>query len=324
MIPRWARMILAGMLLAGAHSAWSGEDPELAKLRKLAASMLKRSDLGGTGAYCEYAPTCQVDGCSGPGRNALRHIARPNGMIESWYYRSPGESGEPIGRYQGKMKKGQWTDLLRKLARMRHDAPAKGASGPPLPPPPGPLESIQQLLLTDGKASASYSFAGHASASIETAFNQFGILAQAETDTLWELSLPQPKALIRKDSVVVTARWKWRGPAGARVLFSESAGGEYCGKARFKWYLDTSSFTADWQHSEAAPGPGRTLAWTLAPAVRSDDAPAFSLAFPYAGPGGPPGKAKRMGMMDGIGIRLIPPGSSDTISATVFTDPFPF
>lgn len=308
---RWAWLLAAGM-----HAACAGEDPELAPMRKLAAAMLKRGDLGGAGAYCEFAPICQVHGCSGPQRNSVRHLAHANGLIETWYYRSPGESGEPIGKYQGRLKAGQWRDLLRDIARMRWNPPAKGVPQPP-PLPPGPSESIPVLTLTDGKTAASFSFAGHASQSIDAAFNRLGILAQSERDTLWELSLAEPQAQVRKDSVVVTARWSWRGPSGARLLFSESAGGEYCGKARFKWYLDTSQFTADWHHGEPACGNGRTLAWNLAPGLT----PAFPLAFAYDGP---PGKAKRMGAMDGIGIRLVVPGSADTLSATVFTDPFPF
>ena len=308
---RWVLLLAAGM-----HSAWAGSDSELAPLRKLAANMLKRGDLGGAGASCEFAPVCQVHGCSGPHRNSVRHIAHAKGLIESWYYRSPGEAGDPIGRYQGRLKPGQWRDLLLKVSRMRWDAPAKGVPAPP-PLPPGPTESIQNLILTDGKASASYSFAGHASESIDAAFAQLGILAQAETDTLWELSLHEPQAQVRKDSLTLSARWNWRGPAGARLLFSPAAGGEYCGKARFKWYLDTSAFTADWHPSEALP-VGRTLAWDLAPGR----GPVFTLRFPYAGPAS--GKAKRMGAVDGLGIRLIVPGSADTVSGTVFTEPFPF
>lgn len=293
--------------------ALASEDSSLVRLRNLAATLSKRKDLGGPAAYCEFAPISQVYGCSGPKRNEVRHRAHPDGTIESWWYRSPAESGNPIGYYKGKMPAGEWRAILKLVSRMRLEKTEAG--GAPLLPPPGPTESIKVLTLSDGKTLATYSTTGVVPVSISDAFDRLGILAQAETDTVWELSLLQPKAEIRKDSVAFTARWNWRGPSGARLILSENAGGEYCGKARFKWYLDTSAFQVDWHRAEAGTAGPKT--WELATGLSAP----FRLAFVYDGP---KGAAKRVGALDGIGVRLIPGSGSDTVSVTLFTDNFGF
>jgi hypothetical protein len=300
------------ILLASAIACWAADEPDLTRIRTMAETLLKRPDLGGNAAFCEYAPITQVHGCSGPGRNEFRHVARPDGTIETWMYRSLGESGDPIGRYRGRLKQGEWRALLGTLSRM-----GRGTSSASHPlPPPGPLETIPCLTLSDGKHPASYCLAGHPPESIESAFDRLDILAQAETDTVWDLSLTVEKAQVRKDSVVVTAGWKWRGPAGARILFSDSAGGTFCGKARFKWFADTSAFTVDWHPSEIPSVRLGNPSWNLQPGLT----PPFHLVFPYTGTP----KSRRTGQIDGIGIRLVVPGEKDTISATVFSKRFLF
>lgn len=308
--------ISIAILAAGAIAAECAEDPQLAGIRNLAAGMLKHKQVGADSASVEYAPTSQVEGCSGPNRNAMRYrIGRP-GAVESWVYRSPRESGRPIGFYRGRIDDKQWRALLQSIAAMRWtEAPA----GPPglSPPPPGPTETISVLRLFDGKKIAEYGKSGPAPDPISAAFAQPGILARGATDTVWQLSLVKPKAEIRKDSVCVAAEWKWRGPAGARILFNPPEEGDFCGVASFRWFLDTTDFGADWHMATATPDRRRGVSWDL-PDPKSN---AFRLCFPYEGP---KGKAKRVGQLNGMGIRLIPGGSRDTISATVFTDRFEF
>lgn len=310
MMPRIGVACLMLMLAASAQ-----ESAELASLRNLASAMLKRKDLGADSAYCEFAPVSQVDGCSGLNRNALRYRIGRNGLVESWHYRSPGESGDPIGSYRGRLDKTQWRSLLQTLSEMKWSKAEGMPPGPPLPP--GPTETISILTLSDGKQRAAYSRTGPGPAAIDAGMYLPGQIARSSLDTIWELSLVRPKAEIRKDSVIVTADWNWRGPTGSRVLFSGTAGGEYCGKADFKWYLDTSEFTAEWHRAstDAPKGPG--LVWNLAPGKAAP----VRLAFTYDGP---KGKAKRMGALAGVAIRIVPGGMKDTVSATVFTDPFGF
>ncbi len=309
------KALFSVLVIAATAAAWGAENPELAGLRNLAAAMLKRKDLGADSAYCEYAPTSQVDGCSGPSRNAHRHLISRKGTIETWHYRSPGESGDPIGRYRGRVDEKQWRELLRIIAKMNGNEKLIGV--PNQPPPPGPGETISMLTLSDGKKKASYGMSGPKPGSISDAFAQPMVLSRNETDTLWELSLTNPKAALLKDSVIVTANWNWKGAAKTRVLFSQGAGGEFCGKANFKWYLDTSEYSVDLQRSAIISGMDLKLAWDLVPGKPVP----FRIAFPYAGP---KGKAKRVGSIEGIGIRLIPGGAKDTVSATVFTDTFSF
>ena len=303
------------LVAAGAFTAMAGEDAQLAGMRNVATRMLQGKDAGADSAYCEFAPISQVDGCSGRNRNALRHRIGRKGVIETWVYRSPRESGDPIGNYRGRINDKQWKALLQSIAGMSGTPVPAGMPGPPLPP--GPTESIPVLTLSDGKKKAEYGMAGLATGSIGDAFSQPGMLARSETDTVWQLSLIKAKAEIRKDSVYVTAEWKWRGPAGSRILFSQAAGGEFCGTARFKWFLDTSDYTVEWHPGTTTPGKDRGLSWEL-PGAKAN---ILRLAFGYDGP---KGKAKRVGLLDGIGIRLISAGSRDTVSATIFSDRFDF
>lgn len=303
------------LVAAAAFTAWAADDAQLAGMRNLATRMLKSKDAGAESAYCEFAPISQVDGCSGRNRNALRHRIGRKGVIETWVYRSPRESGDPIGNYRGRIDDRQWRALLQTIAGMRDTPPPAGMPGPPLPP--GPTETISVLTLSDGKKKAEYGMAGPAPGPIGDAFALPGILARSETDTVWQLSLINPKAEIRKDSIHVTAEWKWRGPAGSRLLFSQAAGGEFCGTARFKWFLDTSDYTVEWHPGSATPGKDRGSSWEL-PGTKANT---LRLAFGYDGP---KGKAKRVGLVDGIGIRLVAAGSKDTVSATVFSDRFAF
>lgn len=297
-------------------AAKSGEDPQLAGIRSLAERMLKEKTAGGDSAFCEYAPITQVDGCSGPKRNAIRHRIARKGLIETWVYRSPRESGDPIGYYRARLDEKQWRGLLRSIAAMQATG---NPPGMPPPPPPGPMESIPVLTLSDGRTTAEFGTAGPASGSIGDAFSQPARLARGARDTVWQLALVNPKAEIRKDSVHFSAEWKWLGPPGARILFARPSDGDFCGTAAFKWFLDTSEFAVDWHRGTASPGRGRDLIWELPggkPAM-------LSLAFAYDGPKGKP-EAKRIAMLDGIGIRLVPGGSRDTVSATVFTERFEF
>lgn len=307
-----------GVLIAAwTWAAVAGEDPQLAGIRSLAVKMSKDKRLGGDSAYCEYAPISQVDGCSGPNRNALRHRIGREGAVETWVYRSPRESGDPIGHYRGRIDDKPWRALLQAIAAMRWTEDPAGTSGPR--PPPGPTESISVLTLSDGKQTADYGKSGPAPEAIDAAFAQPGMLARRATDTVWQLSLVNPKAETRKDSVYVSAEWKWRGPPGSRILFSETAGGEFCGKAAFKWFLDTAEYSVEWHAATAQAGKGRGATWDLP----GPKASTVRLAFAYDGPKGKP-KAKRVGMLAGVGIRLLPGGSRDTVSATVATDRFEF
>jgi hypothetical protein len=225
---------------AAASLAAAGEDPQLAGIRNLAAKMLKEKHAGADSAYCEFAPISQVDGCSGPKRNALRHRVGRKGWVESWVYRSPGESGDPIGYYRGRIDDRQWRALLKSIAAMRWTQDPAGPSGPP--PPPGPTESIPVLSLSDGRKKAEYGKSGPVPDPVSDAFAQPALLARGDKDTVWQLALVNPKAEAGKDSVFVSAEWKWKGPAGTRLLFSQAAGGEFCGTAVFRWFVDTSEY----------------------------------------------------------------------------------
>lgn len=302
--------------LAGALAVPAAEDPQLAGMRSLAARMLKGKPPGADSAYCEYMAVSQVDGCSGSRRNALRHRIGRKGTVETWVYRSPGEGGGPVGYYRGRITERDWRSLLESIGKMRM---ARDQAGIPGPPPPGPTEAIPILALADGGEKAEFGRSGHASGPVGEAFDRAVGLARNAKDTVWQLSLANPEAEVRGDSVRVTAEWRWRGPAGVRILFSRPAEGDLCGTASFKWFLDTSEFSADWRRAAASPGKGGDLTWEL-PGAK---AATVRLVFPYHGPKGKP-KAKRVGMLDGIGIRLVPGGSGDTIQATVSTGRFEF
>lgn len=301
--------------IAGSMPAEARNDENLAIIRGLAMKMSQARSYGTDSAHCEYVTVSQVDGCSGPNRNAFRHRISRKGLIESWDYRSPGQNGEPIGYYRGRIDEKEWRTLLRMVAAMRWTEDPVGMGGPRHPP--GPTESISVLSLSDGKVKAGYGTTGPTPGPISDAMDQPSLLARGPMDTVWQLSLINPKAEIRKDSVHVTAEWKWRGPPGSRILFSQEAGGEFCGTARFRWFLDTAAYSVEWHEATATPGKGRGLSWDL-----SGPKPGMlRLAFPYKGP---KGKAKRVAVLDGIGIRLIAGGSQDTVSATVFTERFDF
>ena len=69
----------------------------------LGQQLLLNKNAGADSAFCEYSTISQVDGCSGPNRNAVRYRISRNGVVESWDYRSPRESGDPIGYYRGRI-----------------------------------------------------------------------------------------------------------------------------------------------------------------------------------------------------------------------------
>jgi hypothetical protein len=71
----------------------------------------------------------------------------------------------------------------------------------------------------------------------------------------------------------------------------------------------------EWRSATKEAGKGQS--WDL-PAPQAGR---LRMAFAYDGP---KGKAKRVGQVAGIGIRLVPGGSRDTVSATVSTDRFDF
>ncbi len=290
------------------------EDGRFSGVQKLAERMLKRTQDNQDSAYCERISTVAKGGCIGPGRMTQRIRIGRDGLVEIWVHQPSPGSGGPVGYSRGRMDVAQWNGLLRKLAVMR---PEPLPPGMPMPLPPEPDIPVPVLTLSDGMNKAEFGNAGPSPGSIGDAFAQIDILARNATDTIWTLALVRPKAEIRKDSIHVTAEWSWRGPAGTRNLFSRQAGGEGCGKAAFKWYLDTSEATVEWRTATATPGKGRGMSWEL---PISKAAP-LRLAFPHQGQ---KGKAKRVGLLDGIGIRLIPAGSKDTVSATLSTDRFAF
>jgi hypothetical protein len=280
--------------------------------------MLKSKRAGSDSAFVEYSTITQVNGCSGPNRNAIRHRIDRAGRVESWVYRSPRESGDPIGQYRGWIQDKEWKSLLRTFSAMRWTENPSGPPGPPGPPlPPGPTEAISVLTLSDGRNTADFGLSGPAPDPISDAFSLPGILARRERDTLWQLALVNPRAEIRKDSLHFIAEWRWRGPAGARILFSRDAGGDFCGTARFKWFLDTSDYSVEWHEATWKPSEDGPLLWDF-PGSKSYS---LRIKFPYDGP---KGTIKRVGFLDGIGIRLVPASSKDTVSATIFTDRFDF
>lgn len=298
------------------------DDGQHAGVQKLAERMLKRAHDNQDSAYCERMSIVAKGGCLGPGRFTQRIRVGRNGVVETWVHQPFPGSAAPIGYARGKLDEPQWGALLRKLAFMRSEPLPPGM---PMPLPPEPNMPFPVLTLSNGKDKAEFGNAGPSIGSIGDAFAQMDILARSATDTVWKLALVRPKAEIRKDSVHVTAEWSWRGPAGARVLFSGEPGGEArgetggvsCGTAAFKWHLDTSDVSVEWRTSTATPGKGRGMSWDL-PGTK---AASLHLAFPYQGP---KGKAKRVGVLDGIGIRLIPVGTKDTVFATLFTERFDF
>lgn len=291
------------------------DDGQLARIRKLGERMLESPQGGGDSAYCELASILDQGGCLASGRIEHRIRISRKGLVETWVHQPSPGSGEPILYARGRILEKQWKDMLRAIAAMRTEPLPPGM---PMPLPPESAMPIPVLTLSHGKDWAEYRQTGPSPGSIGDAFAMLDILARNATDTVWQLSLANPKAEVRKDSLHVTAEWKWRGPAGARILFSSPAEGDLCGTAAFKWFLDTSEFTVDWRRATASPAKGRAMVWDL-----PGKAGTVRLAFPYDGPKGKP-KAKRVGMLEGIGIRLVPGGAKDTVLATVATDRFDF
>jgi hypothetical protein len=321
---RSARIPVATAFLASIGSvaaiAAPADDGQLAGIRKLSVRMLK-STLGGDSAYCERAYILAQGGCLGSGRIAQRIRIDRKGLVEAWAHQPSPGSGAPIGYARGRISEAQWKMLLRNLADMRSEPLPPGM---PMPLPPEANIPVPEMTLADGKDKAEYRNAGPSQGSIGDAFAQMDILARSATDTVWALALVRPKAEIRKDSLLVTAEWSWRGTAGARILFSGEPGGKtggvYCGTAAFKWYLDTSDVTVEWRTAIATPGKGKGMNWEL-PGSKANP---LRLAFPYPGQKGKDGKVKRVGVLEGVGIRVIPVGSKDTVSATLSSERFDF
>jgi hypothetical protein len=303
------RFLLSALLFTTAIP-YAADTPDLANIRKLAASMLKRKDLGGPGSFCEHADKSQTNTCSGPDRNEVRSIIRRDGTIESHHYRSPRESGDAIGFYRGKAPKEKWSELLRKIAAM-HWKDEPGMSGQR--PPPGPTENIQVFTLSDGMKSATYSLAGPAPSPIEEALYMPGILAMEATDTVWEVSISHPKIVPRHGKLEFTGNWMLKGIPSVQILFPSSPDARSCGRAGLRWYLDTSETSVDWQYADASRAKGKSVEWT----VTKDNPALFQLSFPYAAPNI---KGRKTAMLNGLGVLVVPMPGSDTIPMTFFSD----
>src|SRR5688572_15542626 len=103
--------MMTGFLIfavVGSMAIEAGKDDHVAEIRGMAKKMMRTKNAGSDSAYCEYVTISQVDGCSGPNRNAVRYKVTRKGLIEAWDYRSPGQNGEPIGYYQGRIEDEQW------------------------------------------------------------------------------------------------------------------------------------------------------------------------------------------------------------------------
>lgn len=307
------RQVLISTALV-ALCAFAGDANGPAGMRNLAKRMLQSKNAGADSAFCDFVLKTQGEECSGLGNTSLRHRIGRNGKIETWHYRGWRESGDPIGYYRGQVSEKQWRDLLRTVVAMR-EGPLP--SGMPMLLPPEPTIPVPVLILSDGKDTVEFRNAGPSPESISEAFAQPGLFARGERDTVWQLGLVNPKVNVQKDSLHFTAKWQWRGRMGTRVLYSREAGGRVCGTARFKWFLDTSDFSVEWHEAAVHADKGRGQSWELS----SEKSSMLRLTFPYDGPGG---KAKRTGILEGIGIRLIPADARDTISATVTTERFEF
>jgi hypothetical protein len=229
--------------IAGHASPAPQDPPGLAELRMLARNLLKKRGLGGATARCEVTSIAQVNSCSGPDRNEVTYEVSGDGVLVSRYFRSLGESGNPVGEYRGAPGKEKWRELLVLIAAAKWEDEIGIAQ---VGPPPGPLESIRIMTLSDGKKTASYSIAGPAPARISKAFNLPGILAMNVTDTVWELSIANPVVRVGKGSLEFQSDWKYKGAFPFRIVLPDSGDPHGCGHPEFKWFLDTSETEVDW------------------------------------------------------------------------------
>jgi hypothetical protein len=297
------------LLIAGTERAFGREFAELDSLKALAASLLKRKDLGSPDAYCESYTLAQVNSCSGEQRTDSRFRVRRNGTVTRYQYRSWNEGADPaLGEFRGAFPEREWRSLLEKITAMRWvDEP--NTPNPSLPP--APTQAIQVLTLSDGARTAAFSVSGPAPGLINAGMDFPGRLADSATDTVWALSLQAPKIRVRKGVLLFDAEWNPRGTVPVTVAWPDPGDSHGCGKAFFEWSggedSETGSHTSQAQRPKGAPS-----AWSLKPGRAAP----LQLRFPYD----QPEKGKKTGKLREFGVLVQPAGAGGKIPLTLFSD----
>lgn len=309
-----ARALLVALhLFAGMDSAFGRELPQLDSLKALAASLLKRKDLGSADAYCESYGLAQVNSCSGEKRANARVLIRRNGKVTRYQYRSWREAADPaLGEFRGAYPEQEWRLLLETIAAMRWtDKP--GMPDPGIPP--GPTQTIQVLTLSDGSRTASFSVSGPAPVPIGAGMDKAGQLGDSASDTVWSLALASPKIGIRKGKLVLEAEWIARGTVPVTLAWPDSSEPHGCGRAMLEWSGGEESESGT--HTVSAQrAKGTKSAWTLRPGHKVP----VQLQFPYAQP--EPGK--KTGKLREFGVLAQVAGGGEKIPLTFFSDRIKF
>jgi hypothetical protein len=309
MIP--GRVLMAALLmLTGTECAFGREMAELDTLKSLAASLLKRKDLGSADAYCESYSLAQVNSCSGDKRTTDRVVVHRNGTVTRHQYRSWHEGAEPaLGEFRGAYPAPEWRGLLEKIAVMRW---AEEPGMPDPRTPPAPTQNIQVLTLSDGMRTASFSVSGPAPVSIREGMDLPGRLGDSANDTLWALSLASPKIRIQKGSLLFEAHWKATGTVPVTLIWPDSGEPHGCGRAFLEWSGDGDGEETGSQMAGAQRPRAAKSAWSLRPGRPIP----FQLRFPYV----QPEAGKKTGKLREFGVLVQPSGMDGKIPITFFSD----
>jgi hypothetical protein len=306
----FCRVLLGALLmLAGSECAFGREIAELDTLKSLAASLLRRKDLGSPEAYCESYTLAQVNSCSGEKRTDSRYRVRRNGTVTRYQYRSWNEGADPaLGEFRGAFPEREWRVLLEKIAAMRWvDEPSL-----PYPSlPPAPTQAIQVLTLSDGARTASFSVSGPDPVSISEGMNMPGRLGDSATDTVWAISLKSPKIRVREGILLLDAEWNLRGTSPITLAWPDSNDSHGCGRAFFEWSGGEDSETGS-HTSRAQRLKGAKSAWSLKPGRPVS----LQLRFPYE----QPEAGKKTGKLREFGVLAQIPGTGEKIPLTFFSD----
>jgi hypothetical protein len=293
------------------------ESKSLNAISAFAQSLLREKELGGPMAYCSKTNYCQVHACSGESRNDTRILVKGDGTVELDRYRNVREDVSPLpGAYVGTYPKEKWRVLLSDLSKMTIDPGKPGAA---LRPPPGPTETISELVLSDGKKSVSYSMAGFESESIDKGFAAPNILAQYATDTVWAIQVSLEKVKSMGSTFTVSAKLQSKGKRPVRISWPDSSEPHGCGRGAFRWHINTPQaqelgFTI--QNAIPIRSQKPELPWTRISASKSATASLLFQAPSDAEPG------RKAGRLHEFGILV--KEDSAAIPITLFSSEIPF